>query len=170
MKNIQISKVGSDEVVDIQHYVMNFREKLFPMLDNTIWPKDIARFQDIYIDHPQGVFLQAKDSDGARIGVIGMMPYDYRFSYLDYKDQVTVEVARLFIEPQYRRSGLGSLLFEALLHEAHVKKIDMLYLHTHPFLTGAFEFWQRHGFDHIHTSIDNGQTTWHMERVSLIKK
>lgn len=167
IKKIEISAVEIDQVEELQHYVMEFRKELFPMLDNTILPKDISQFQAVYIEHPHGIFLQAIDENKERIGVIGMMPYDHRFSYLDYKGRNTVEVARLFVEPKYRREGLGSLLFHALLNHANAKGIDMLYLHTHPFLTGAFEFWERQGFSHIYTSIDNDQMTWHMERTSL---
>lgn len=165
MKNINICVIKYEEIVPIQSYVMDFRRELFPMLDNTIRPRDIEHFAERYVNHEDGLFLQAKDENGRLMGVIGMMPYDYRFPYLDYTHQKTVEVARLFIEPDCRRLGLGSALFAELMKQAQIKGIEVLYLHTHHFLTGAFEFWERQGFRHIYTSIDNEQETLHMELI-----
>ncbi len=165
MTNINISVIKDEEVEDMQTYVMNFRKKLFPMLDNSIIPQDIKQFAERYVKHENSIFLQAKDKDNNLIGVIGMMPYDHRFPYLNYTNRKTVEVARLFVEPSYRRLGLGSAMFDELLNHAKTKGIEVLYLHTHYFLTGAFEFWERQGFLHIYTSIDNEQETLHMEKI-----
>ncbi|MGL4585115.1 MAG: GNAT family N-acetyltransferase [Flavobacterium sp.] len=165
MEDIQISKVDESQAEHIKEYVKAFRIGLFPMLDPAKVPQDITAFTTTYITSDTGTFLQAKDSSGNIIGVIGMMPYDYRFDYLDYKDKKTVEVARLFVEPPYRRTGLATRLFNALLEVAQQKGIDMLYLHTHPFLTGAFEYWQKQGFKLITTSIDGDFTTLHMDRL-----
>lgn len=162
---ITISIVQENDIEAIQAYVMSFRAVLFPMLDNTKWPKDIQLFKEIYIEDKAAVFLQAKDDSGMLIGVIGMMTYDERFSYLDYKRYKTVEVARLFVEPKYRRTGLGSQLFSALLEVAKQKQIEMLYLHTHAFLTGAFEYWLKQGFQLECESQDGDFTTIHMSRV-----
>lgn len=165
MNDINISQVEESQVEQLQQYVMGFRRDLFPMLDNRVWPRDIAHFKEVYIDHHHGVFLQARRSDGQLIGVVGMLPYDHRFPYLDYSKCNTVEVARLFVEPAYRRLGLGCLLVQELFKRALERNIEMMYLHTHPFLAGAFEFWKCQGFEHVYTSVDNGQTTWHMQRA-----
>jgi GNAT superfamily N-acetyltransferase len=135
------------------------------MLDSTIVPRDLLDFEQTYLLHPDGCFLQARDQHNKLIGVIGMMPYDYRFDYLDYKDKRTVEVARLFVEPEYRRSGLATKLFQALLEQAAQKGIEVLYLHTHPFLTGAFEYWQKQGFELVTTTMYGEFETLHMDRV-----
>ncbi|EHO08303.1 hypothetical protein HMPREF9714_02326 [Myroides odoratimimus CCUG 12901] len=163
--NIQISKVELHQAQDIKEYVKAFRKGLFPMLDSTIVPQDLLYFEQTYLLHPHGCFLQARDHDDNIMGVIGMMPYDYRFDYLDYRDNRTVEVARLFVEPAYRRTGLATKLFNALLEVAKEKGIEMLYLHTHPFLTGAFEYWQKQGFQLIKTTMYGEFETLHMDRT-----
>ncbi|KZE84047.1 GNAT family N-acetyltransferase [Myroides marinus] len=165
MMNIQISAVELNQAEFIKEYVKAFRIGLFPMLDSTIVPRDLLDFEQIYLLHPDGCFLQARDQHNKLIGVIGMMPYDYRFDYLDYKDKRTVEVARLFVEPAYRRSGLATKLFQALLEQATQKGIEVLYLHTHPFLTGAFEYWQKQGFELVTTTMYGEFETLHMDRV-----
>jgi GNAT superfamily N-acetyltransferase len=165
MMNIQISAVELNQAEFIKEYVKGFRIGLFPMLDSTIVPRDLLDFEQTYLLHPDGCFLQARDQYNKLIGVIGMMPYDYRFDYLDYKDKRTVEVARLFVEPAYRRSGLATKLFQALLQQAGQKGIEVLYLHTHPFLTGAFEYWQKQGFELVTTTMYGEFETLHMDRV-----
>lgn len=163
MEDIQISKVELHQAQDIKEYVKAFRIGLFPMLDPDKVPLDIVEFTSTYITSDSGAFLCARDKEDTIVGVIGMMPYDYRFDYLDYKDQRTVEVARLFVEPAYRRSGLATKLFNALLEVAKQKGIEMLYLHTHPFLTGAFEYWQKQGFELVTTTMYGEFETLHME-------
>lgn len=165
MSQIIITRVGERQMEEVLTYVKAFRQHLFPMLDNTKIPNDLLYFKATYLDHSQGCFLQANNEKGELIGVIGMMPYDYRFDYLDYQHQRTVEVARLFVEPAYRRTGLATQLFQALVEVAKEKEIECLYLHTHPFLTGAFEYWLKQGFQHRTTSIDGGFTTWHMDKM-----
>ncbi|MBB1138128.1 GNAT family N-acetyltransferase [Myroides sp. WP-1] len=164
MSEIKITPVGANQVEEIVTYVRNFRKDLFPMLDHTKIPRDVLEFKETYVDHPQGCFLQAHNTEGKLIGVIGMMPYDHRFEYLNYQNQVTVEVARLFVEPAYRRIGLATHLFQALIPIAQNKGIEQLYLHTHPFLTGAFDYWQKQGFKLVTTTIDGDFTTLHMDR------
>lgn len=166
MLNIQISEVALSQAQLVKEYVQEFRIGLFPMLDPTVVPRDLLDFEQTYLLHPDGCFLQARDQHDKLVGVIGMMPYDYRFDYLDYKDQHTVEVARLFVDPEYRRSGLATSLFQALLMQAKQKGIEVLYLHTHPFLTGAFQYWQKQGFEFVVTSVEGGFTTLHMDRLT----
>ncbi len=163
MDAIKISKVTQADEQEILQYVIEFRKGLFPMLDPAKLPSDLVNFHDWYIDNPLGVFLQARDEEGNLIGVIGMMEYDHRFPYLDYGQYTTVEVARLFVEPAYRRKRIAQLLVDELKKEAIEKGINMLYLHTHPFLTGAFEFWQKQGFYLIKDAEEGGFTTLHME-------
>lgn len=164
MEGIKISQVEEHQVEEIQHYVMGFRKALFPMLDNSVWPKDITHFKESYLDAEIGAFLQARSLGGRLLGVIGMLPYDHRFAYLDYSGNSTVEIVRLYVEPAYRRLGLGGLLFQHLFALAQERAVEMMYLHTHPFLTGALAFWECQGFDLVYSSVEGGETTWHMQR------
>lgn len=163
MEKIQVTKVTLADAQEILQYVIEFRKGLFPMLDPGKVPGDLANFNEVYINNPKGVFLQARDEQGNLIGVIGMMEYDHRFPYLDYSQYTTVEVARLFVEPAYRRKKIAQLLVDELKKVAIDKGINMLYLHTHPFLTGAFEFWQKQGFRLIKDAEEGGFSTLHME-------
>lgn len=73
MKNISIYHVGSEHVAEVLPYVLNFRRKLFPMLDPNQVPKDLAVFEYVYLQNSAGTFLQARTEDGRLIGVVGML-------------------------------------------------------------------------------------------------
>lgn len=164
MSEFKISNVSVHNSKDILAYVRGFRKQLFPMLDHNIQPQDLLLFNKTYIEDELGVFLQVENSQENLIGVIGMSRYDHRFPYFNYEGKRVVEVARLHIEPQFRRQGAAAALVNTLVEHAKTKKIDTLYLHTHPFLTGAFEFWKSQGFKQIAETEEGGFVTIHMER------
>ncbi|SFG08445.1 GNAT family N-acetyltransferase [Pontibacter chinhatensis] len=143
---IQIREIEKDRIAELVTYVRNFRKELFPMIDHSVVPEDLANFEACYMADDNAVFLVATDASGSIIGTIGMRRYDHRFAHLDYTGQVINEVLKLYVEPAYRRKGLGRALVNALKSEAWQRGIETLYLHTHPFLSGAYEFWAKQGF------------------------
>ncbi|WP_329610988.1 GNAT family N-acetyltransferase [Pseudomonas sp. KNUC1026] len=66
-------------------------------------------------------------------------------------------MVRLYVQPNLRRAGLGSALFERLQQHAEAGGVRQLYLHTHPFLPGAVGFWERQGF---HTLLAEAEPVW----------
>ena len=96
---------------------------------------------------------------------IACRDYDGRFAQLDFGPQKVVEVVRLFVAPQFRRSGVGQAMLDVLMHHALAQQVQVLYLHTHPFLQGALEFWQRQGFAVIEREEDPLWQTVHMQRL-----
>ncbi len=169
MKNIQILSVPEKDLAEIQTYVIEVRKQLFPTLNHDIIPKDIAAFRKTYLESATGAFLQARNSRDELIGVIGMMPYDHRFPQLNYPFLNVVEVARLFVDPAYRRSGLATMLVDHLKVKAKEKQVHVMYLHTHPFLKGAYEFWLKQGFKLEEICMEGGFETIHMS-LNLKKK
>lgn len=168
MKNneeITISMVEDYHVFEVLPYVMEFRRQLYPLLDPLIVPKDLVNFEQNYLHAPTGAFLQARTADNKLIGVIGMMPFDYRFPHLDIDEKTTVEVARLFVNPEYRRTGIATRLFQELLKTAQQKNIKRLYLHTHPFLQGAYDYWLKQGFKLLKSCYEGTYPTLHMELI-----
>lgn len=63
-----------------------------------------------------------------------------------------VEVVRLYVDPDLRRTGLASQLVAALKRMAQNGGVEQMYLRTHPFLLGAVSFWERHGFSIVYLS------------------
>ena len=160
---IQIKAIEKERVPELVRYVMAFRKVLFPMIDHSVLPRDLAQFEAAYIQDDHAAFLVATDLSDAIVGTIGMRTYDHRFSHLHYEGQLTTEVQKLFVEPSLRHVGLGTCLVNALKEEAERKGIETLYLHTHPFLSGAKEFWLKQGFQLVCQDETPVYETIHMD-------
>ena len=103
--------------------------------------------------------------EGQIVAGIGYLPYDGRFPQLNYQGRKTVEVVRLFVLPAFRRCGLAGELYRALEVQAKEDRVAMMYLHTHPFLPGAIDFWLRQGFEVVDVDADPVWRTTHMQRA-----
>ena len=138
-------------------YLQRCRRQMFAALATNTLAEDLCNFQQVYIDDPLGGFFILKDQQQI-IASIGFRAYDRRFSHFHLSGQRVVELLRLYVEPNYRRQGLASYLLQQLKAETQARGIDCLYLHTHPFLPGALEFWQQHGFSLI--CQDHDDAVW----------
>lgn len=156
-----IREVTAAEVPDVLDFVMQARAGLFPALSAGGLPADLADFRQVYLEG-EGRFLIAVEN-GRIIGSIGYLPYDQRFAQLDYRGARVVEVVRLFVLPEYRRAGLARALYRAVQALAADIGVEVMYLHTHPFLPGAIEFWGRQGFTVVDVETDPVWQTTHME-------
>ena len=161
MNTIDIRPATPDQIPAILEYVMAARASIFPQLDATQVPDDLARFDEVYLASNQGCFLLAWQ-EGQIIGAIGYLPYDQRFSQLQLPTTDIVEVVRLFVSPSCRGAGLARALYAALLAQARQAGVATLYLHTHPFLPGAIAFWEKQGFEVIDVEADPVWQTTHM--------
>jgi GNAT superfamily N-acetyltransferase len=154
-----IEAVTPSTVNQVVTFLNNARREMFPAL-HTQLEDNVARWVQ------SGSFLAARDATSKElIATIGFVPYNHRFPSLDYRDLLTVEVVRLYVLPQYRRGGLGARLFEELKAKAEEQCVQRLYLHTHPFLPGAVEFWEKRGFGVVDVEKDEVWKTIHMEML-----
>jgi GNAT superfamily N-acetyltransferase len=171
MADVRVQLATSDQIPVIVEFIIKAREDMFPFLDKSsndqLAKNELANFHNAYLDNPQGAFITAQ-ANGRLIGTIGYRAYDGRFSHfcLDPDLNKVVEVVRLYVHPDFRRAGLASKLFAALLQSAQRRGLKQLYLHTHPFLPNASGFWKQQGFSII--TVDNDPTwqTIHMSRLS----
>ncbi|KPW84025.1 Acetyltransferase, GNAT family [Pseudomonas congelans] len=164
LMNITITEVHPSEIPHTVDFVMRARAGIFPLLDTVTVPPDLACFEQVYLDGEDGKFLIAR-CEGQIIAAVGYLPYDHRFPQFDYRGRRTVEIVRLFVTPQFRGDGLASRLCQALWAHAEAGGIEVLYLHTHPFLPGAIRFWEKQGFAVTDVESDPVWNTTHMERV-----
>jgi GNAT superfamily N-acetyltransferase len=158
-----IRAVTTADIPEVLAFVLEARAELFPKLDATGMPADLAHFEAIYVQG-DGQFLVACDQ-GQIVAAIGYLPYDGRFPQLNYQGQKTVEVVRLFVLPAFRRLGLARALYLALEAQAKADRVAVMYLHTHPFLPGAIDFWLRQGFEVVDVDADPVWRTTHMQRT-----
>ncbi|WP_300635260.1 GNAT family N-acetyltransferase [Pseudomonas sp.] len=157
-----IQAVSVADIPAVLSFVMRARAELFPVLSATAMPDDLARFEAVYLEG-DGRFLAAQ-ADGQWVAAIGYLPYDGRFSQLDYQGLKTVEVVRLYVLPAFRRFGLAGELYRSLEALARADGVEVVYLHTHPFLPGAIDFWIRQGFEVTDVEPDPVWQTTHMHR------
>jgi len=160
---VSIRAVKAADIPEVLSFALQARAELFPTLSATGMPHDLAQFEAVYVQGG-GQFLIAR-ADGQIVAAVGYRPYDGRFPQLDYRGCKTVEVVRLYVRPAFRRLGLAGQLYrslEALAREAGVK---VVYLHTHPFLPGAIDFWRRQGFEVVDVEADPLWQTTHMHRL-----
>ncbi|MBV4487978.1 GNAT family N-acetyltransferase [Pseudomonas sp. SWRI153] len=156
-----IQAVCAADIPDVLTFTLDARAELFPKLSATGTPDDLARFAEVYL-HGEGCFLIARH-EGQIVASIGYLPYDRRFPALTWPGLKVVEVVRLFVVPSQRRSGLAGSLYRALKAHAVANGVELIYLHTHPFLPGAIEFWQRQGFEIVQVDEDPVWQTTHMQ-------
>ena len=160
---VSIQAAKAADIPEVLSFALQARDELFPTLSATGMPHDLAQFEAVYLQGG-GQFLIAR-ADGQIVAAVGYRPYDGRFPQLDYRGCKTVEVVRLYVRPAFRRLGLAGQLYrslEALAREADVK---VVYLHTHPFLPGAIDFWRRQGFEVVDVEADPLWQTTHMHRL-----
>ncbi|WP_268800990.1 GNAT family N-acetyltransferase [Pseudomonas huanghezhanensis] len=160
MDQLTIVAPVSADIPEIIEFTLAARAELFPKLDGAGMPADLADFASVYLNG-KGRFLLARDA-GRIVACVGYLPYDSRFPHLAYPGLNVVEVVRLFVHPAYRRPGLATRLYEALKALAVADAVDVIYLHTHPFLPGAIDFWRKRGFDVIDIDADPVWQTTHM--------
>ncbi|TFY86576.1 GNAT family N-acetyltransferase [Pseudomonas kairouanensis] len=151
------------DLPEVLDFVLQARTELFPKLSAAGMPGDLAQFEATYIKG-DGRFLVARN-DGQIVAAIGYLPYDSRFPQLDYQGCKTVEVVRLFVLPAFRRFGLAGQLYRELEALAQGQGVEVMYLHTHPFLPGAIDFWVRQGFEVVDVEDDPVWQTTHMQRL-----
>ncbi|KAM0192299.1 hypothetical protein ACHAPA_009604 [Fusarium lateritium] len=171
MEDVIIQPATSDQIPAIVELIIKAREDMFPFLgkssNDQLAKNELANFHKTYLDNPQGAFITVQ-ANGRLIGTIGYRAYDGRFSHfcLDPDLAQVVEVVRLYVDPEFRRAGLASKLFAALLESAQRRDLKQLYLHTHPFLPNASGFWKRQGFSVITVDDDPVWQTIHMARLT----
>ncbi|MDE1164561.1 MAG: GNAT family N-acetyltransferase [Pseudomonas sp.] len=159
--DIVITPVSHPDIAATQAFIMEARAQLFPLLDPSVLPADLAAFASTYLAPGRGRFLIAR-AHGDIVAGIGYLPYDHRFEQLDYQGQRVVEVVRLFVSPALRRCGLAARLYQAIKGLALQDGIEVLYLHTHPFLPGAIDFWHKQGLQTVDVEADPVWQTTHM--------
>ncbi|MDC5068712.1 GNAT family N-acetyltransferase [Acinetobacter baumannii] len=142
-------------------FALYTRHLLFPEIYHGQVPKDLKNFGQYYVNDPLGCFITVKDKNRI-IGTIAYRAYDHRFD-LNLPSN-TVEVVKLFVLPEYRRNGIATQLCDMLFSYAKNNEISTLYLHTHPFLPAAEEFWTLQGFEVIQREWIDTYDTIHMSK------
>lgn len=126
--------------------------------------QDLEQLQEKYFSPEKHTLLGAFLPNGQLVGTIAISAYNDRIDCIKgrYTAFSVAEVGRCYLAPELRRVGIGSLLFQAAVHFAQTTEYKYLYLHTHKFLPGGYNFWLKKGFTILLDQADVHQTV-HME-------
>ncbi|WP_339830947.1 GNAT family N-acetyltransferase [Paenibacillus sp. FSL R7-0272] len=161
----EVRPVQSHEIQEAIDFAMRVRSEVFPMMSHSVLPKDFEQFDEYYMNRNDTVFVIARSDEAGIIGSIGIVPYDGRIQVIEgrYSAHTAAEIVKCYVDPAYRRYGIGSRLVQELQRIVTKMQYTTLYLHTHRFLPGAVNFWERQGF----TFITEEQNEWqivHMDK------
>jgi len=67
----------------------------------------------------------------------------------------TCEMKRLYVNPEYRKLGIGDALVNALLQEAKILDYTLMKLDTLDRLQAAIKLYQKFGFETVNAYYDN---------------
>jgi ribosomal protein S18 acetylase RimI-like enzyme len=70
-------------------------------------------------------------------------------------DAGTCEMKRLYVDPEYRKFGIGDALVKALLQEAKAMDYTLMKLDTLERLQAAIKLYQKFGFETVNAYYDN---------------
>lgn len=162
-----VTPLQAHQIDDAIDFAMRVRREVFPMMDHTKLPVDFEQFREHYLDSDGAIFLVAMTGDANIVGSIGILPYDGRIVAVEgrYEAQSAAEIVKCYVDPAYRRFGIGSMLVKELENMVKDMHYTTLYLHTHRFLPGAVDFWKRQGFTVISEQEDDWQTV-HMDKLA----
>ncbi|MCM3171631.1 GNAT family N-acetyltransferase [Paenibacillus sp. MER 99-2] len=160
-----VSPVQVHQIQEAIDFAMRVRREVFTMLDHTRLPLDLEQFSAHYMESKDAIFLVATVGEGQIVGSIGILPYDDRIEAIQgrYPQESAAEIVKCYVDPAYRRYGIGSMMLQALENRVIDMRYTTLYLHTHHFLPGAVDFWKRQGFTIITEQNDDWQTV-HMDK------
>ncbi|WP_339783182.1 GNAT family N-acetyltransferase [Paenibacillus sp. FSL R7-0313] len=162
-----VTPVQAHQIHDAIDFAMRVRREVFPMMGHTKLPVDFEQFREHYLDSNDAIFLVAMMGDAGIVGSIGILPYDGRIEAVEgrYEAQSAAEIVKCYVDPEYRRYGIGSMMLKELENVVKDMHYTTLYLHTHRFLPGAVDFWKRQGFTVIAEQDDDWQTV-HMDKFA----
>lgn len=92
----------------------------------------------------RGDLLVATASDGARVGVVIVVPPGAEGRRIAASDEA--EMHLLAVQPEHRGQGIGSRLIEAALVHARAKASAQMVLWTQPSMQSAQRLYLAHGF------------------------
>jgi putative acetyltransferase len=94
----------------------------------------------------EGRLWVAERADGAIVGMIGVAPARKQGERTPQRDPSGVELHKLYVAREARRTGLASKLLALVENEARRRKSAFIELNTDTRFVEAHAFYERHGF------------------------
>lgn len=150
--NIKIKKASSEDIELIQklnHKIMVNNEKYDPCIIINFDLTNIGKeFFKESLEDENGIFLIAYDGEKP-IGYINGSPKPYV-----YRKKKFLEIENIGVIPEYKRKGIGSKLYNALLKEIKKRGFERIYLNCYSQNKEALNFYKQLGFEEIDISLE----------------
>lgn len=147
-EKITIRLLQEKDISAVQDFLMYQLETLFNQKGQQAITGDIWGLKSNYIDPPRHQMWAVFDDQERVVGTIAICQYNDRIEILKgrYSLEKTAEIGRCYIDESLRRKGIGAKLLEEAERFCRENGYDILYLHTHHFLPGGYNFWKKNGF------------------------
>lgn len=154
-KEIIIRPINQADIQAVQTFLFRQLKELFAQEGQTAITGDVWGLKQKYLEPENCNLWGAFTREGEIAGTGAICTYNDRIEVLKgrYHLPATAEVGRCYIDKALRRQGLGSELVRIMTGFCREQGYEMMYLHTHRFLPGGFNFWQKQGFK---ITIDQG--------------
>lgn len=163
---IFIKRLGNSDILPATEFAFKMIKEVYGRGIDPVWDHDLLNFEELYIKTQGNTFLAAFNENGEIAGTLAVRRYDGRIKSLEgfYDLKATAELAKCYVDRKYRRRGIGSLLVKEAEQFCRGAGYKVIYLHTHMYLPGAYEFWHSQGFK---LRLDEGglRQTVHMEKI-----
>ncbi len=145
---MEIRKIEANDIVSVQSFLFGQLAELFAREGQGAVTGDVLGLSRSYIEPMRNQMWAAFSPEGAVIGTIAICEYNDRIEVLKgrYPRQTTAEIGRCYIDKSLRRQGIGARLLETAETFCREQGYKTIYLHTHHFLPGGFNFWKKQGF------------------------
>ena len=163
-----VQPIRKEDIQEVQTFLMKQLKTLFFQENLGAITTDVLGLEKMYLQTERNNLWVAFSWNGKVVGTGAICTYNDRIECMRgrYHLPETAEVGRCYVDETIRRQGIGSEIMAAMVKFCREKEYKKMYLHTHHFLPGGFNFWQKQGFEIlIDDGHDGGYETIHMEKI-----
>lgn len=167
-KSYRVRPIQKEDIQAVQTFLMHQLKTLFFQDNQGAITDDVWGLEKMYLQPERNNLWVVFDQDGKVVGTGAICTYNDRIECMKgrYHLPEIAEIGRCYVDETIRRQGIGSEIMVAMVKFCQEKEYKKMYLHTHHFLPGGFNFWQKQGFEIlIDDGHDGGYETIHMEKI-----
>ncbi len=164
----KVRPIQKEDIQVVQAFLMHQLKTLFFQDKQGAITDDVLGLEKMYLWPERNNLWAAFDQNGKVVGTGAICIYNDRIDCIKgrYHLPETAEIGRCYVDEMIRRQGIGSEIMAEMVKFCQEKEYKKMYLHTHHFLPGGFDFWKKQGFSIlIDDGQDGGYETIHMEKL-----
>ncbi|MBP7249219.1 MAG: GNAT family N-acetyltransferase [Negativicutes bacterium] len=164
----KVRPIQKEDIQVVQAFLMHQLKTLFFQDKQGAITDDVLGLEKMYLWPERNNLWAAFDQNGKVVGTGAICIYNDRIDCIKgrYHLPETAEIGRCYVDEMIRRQGIGSEIMAEMVKFCQEKEYKKMYLHTHHFLPGGFDFWKKQGFEIlIDDGQDGGYETIHMEKI-----